>query len=558
MKPETYIMASLTTRPPSIVVNHKIPPTVALLQMCCNFHEVRQVHAQLVISGLLNRPPNGGRLVESYVRVSNMNYAMSVFDTIQSPDVFAYNNIIRGFMLIKDSYSSLLMLNKLLLNGFIPDNYTYTFVLKACSQLKALCQGMQVHCMMIKAGISVNSYTHSSLIRMYASAGSMDCAELVLAELISTNESNASSVIIAKNAMISGYLSQTQQGHVDKARTMFDEMEAKDVATWSAMISGYNHNAMYAEALSIFEEMMASRVLPNESTLVSSLSACAHLGALDKGRWIHGYVDKNCGGEVSVTLGTALVDMYVKCGCLECGYQVFKELSHRDVVTWGAMLSGFAIHGKPQECFQLFDEMVSQGLFQPNGVVFVAILTACSHAGFVELGHRYFNRMVNEFGIVPSIEHYGCMVDLLGRAGRLAEAEDFISRMPKEPNSIIWGAFLSACRTYKDTKRGNVAFKHLTELEPMSGDRYKLARLMFHNTGEKEIANAIRKFIDENDLETTRGVSFIEIDGVVNEFVSGIVNHDRNEELYTMWERVNRLLKTAKSETDKQNLSLCV
>ncbi|XP_062079116.1 pentatricopeptide repeat-containing protein At5g56310-like [Humulus lupulus] len=542
-------MASLTTLPPSVVVNHKIPPTVALLQMCCNFHEVRQVHAQLVVSGLLRRHPNGGRLIESYVRASHVYYAMSVFDTIPSPDVFAYNTIIRGLMLIKDPHSSLLMLNKLLLSGLIPDNYTYTFALKACSQLKALCPGKQVHCRMIKAGIAAaaNTYTHSSLIRMYTSTGCMDSAELVLAELVSTPE-NTASTIVAKNAMISGYLSQ---GHVDKARAMFDKLVAKDVASWSAMISGYKDNAMYVEALSIFGEMMASRVSPNESTLVSSLSACAHLGALDKGRWIHSYVDKNGGDEMSVTLGTALIDMYVKCGCLECGYQVFEELSHRDVVTWGAMLSGFAVHGKPQECFQLFDEMVSQG-FQPNGVVFVAILTACSHAGCVELGHQYFHQMVNDFGIVPSIEHYGCMVDLLGRAGRLAEAEDLISAMPEKPNSIIWGAFLSACRTYKDLKRGNVAFRHLTELEPMSGDRYKLAGLMFQNAGEKENANMIRKFINENDLETTRGVSFIEIDGVVNKFVSGSVNHDRSEDIYTVWESLQRLLKIAKSEAEKQ------
>lgn len=546
-------MASLTTRPPSLVKHNnspgtRIPPTVVLLQMCCNLQEVRQVHAQLLVSGLLRRHPNAGRLVESYVRVSHIYYAMSVFNTIPSPDVFAYNTIIRGLMLERNPYSSLVMYNKLLINELVPDNYTYTFVLKASSQLKALVEGQQVHCRMIKAGIEApDTYTHSSLIRMYTSSGSMDCAERVLAELMFSQENNATGTIIAKNAMISGYLSQ---GHVDKARAMFDKMVAKDVASWSAMISGYTDNAMYAEALCIFREMMASRVSPNESTLVSALSACAHLGALDQGRWIHAYVDKN-GSGVSVTLGTALVDMYVKCGCLECGYQVFRKLPQKDVVTWGAVISGFAIHGKPQKCFQLFSEMVSQGI-QPNGVVFVAILSACSHAGYVELGRHYFHQMVNDFGIVPSMEHYGCMVDLLGRAGLLEDAEDFILAMPEKPNSIIWGAFLSACRTYKDLKRGNVAFRHLTELEPMSGDRYKLAGLMFRNAGEKESATMVRKFIDENDLETTRGVSFIEINGVVNEFVAGSVDNDKGKEIYTMWERVNRVLDTAKSEDDTQ------
>lgn len=548
-------MASLTTRSPSLVKHNdspgaRIPPSVVLLQMCSNFHEVRQVHAQLLVSGLLRRPLNAGRLIESYVRVSHVNYALSVFNTVPSPDVFAYNTIIRGLMLGKDPYSSLLMYNKLLLDELNPDNYTYTFVLKACSQMKALFEGKQVHCRMIKAGIAApDTYTHSSLIRMYTSSDSMDCAERVLAEFMFTQD-NTISTTIAKNAMISGYLNQ---GHVDKARAMFDNMVAKDVATWSAMISGYTDNAMYAEALKIFREMMASRVSPNESALVSSLSACAHLGALDQGRWIHAYIDKN-GGEVSVTLGTALIDMYAKCGFLECGYQVFRNLPRGDVVTWGAIISGFAMHGKPQKCFRLFVEMVSQGI-QPNGVVFVAILSACSHASYVELGCQYFRQMVNDFGIDPSIEHYGCMVDLFGRAGRLAEAEDLISAVPEMPNSIIWGAFLSACRTYGDLDRGILAFRHLAELEPMSGDRYKLAGLMFRSAGEKENATMIRKFIDENDLETTRGVSFIEIDGVVNKFVAGSVDHERGKEIYVMLERVNRLLEIAKTEADTVQLN---
>lgn len=498
------------------------PATVILLQMCHNFHEVRQVHAQLVVSGLVNRPPNGGRLVESYVRVSQIQYALAIFKTIHSPDVFAYNTIMRGLMLGKDPYNSLLMYEKLLMNGLIPDNFTYTFVLKACSHMKALIEGKQVHCRMIKAGIAPDTHVHSSLINMYASSGSIACAEHVLGEFKEENT-------LVMNAMISGYLSQ---GHVDKARAMFEKMAAKDVASWSAVIAGYRDNAMYKEALSIFQEMVAFRVSPNESALVSSLSACGHLGALGQGMWIHAYIDKNK-VKLSITLGTALVDMYAKCGCIVSCYKVFRKLPNRDVVTWGAVISGFAIHGKPEKCFELFGEMVSEGV-QPNEVIFVAILSACSRAGYVELGSQYFHQMVNDFGIVPSIEHYGCMVDLLGRAGQLAEAEEFIVAMPEKPNSIIWGAFLSACRTHKDPKRGTVAFRHLMELEPTSGDRYKLAGLMFGGAGERENARVIRKFIDENDLEMTRGSSFIEIDGVVNEFVAGSIDHDRCREIYSM------------------------
>ena len=501
----------------------RIPASIHLLQLCQNFHEVKQLHAQLVVTGLLDCYPNAGRLLESYVKTSQINSASSIFHRLPSPDVFAYNTMIRGFTLCKCPHESLLLYNKLLLDGLTPDNYTYTFVLKACSHLEALSEGKQVHSQIIKAGIAPDTHIHSSLIHMYTNSDSIACAERVLAEFSEENTHT-------KNAIISGYLSK---GHVEKARRMFDTMEAKDVASWSAMVTGYTKNDMYLEALGVFHEMMVSQVHPNESTLVSSLSACAHLGALEQGRWIHAYLDK-AGVKIGVTLGTALIDMYAKCGSIRCGYELFQKMPQKDIVTWGVIISGFALHGQAEKCFQLFDEMVASGTY-PNEVIFVAVLSACSHAGYVELGHHYFNQMIHDFGIRPSIEHYGCMVDLLGRAGKLLEAEKFIMLMPEEPNSIIWGALLSACRTYGDVRRGNRAFRHLIELEPLSGDRYKLAGLMLTSAGEKADATKIRKFIKKNDLETTCGMSFVEIDGVVHEFVAGDIDHSKLREINRLW-----------------------
>lgn len=518
---------------PTPFTKNRIPATstLVLLQMCQNFQEIRQVHAQLVVSGLLHCPPNAGRLLESYATLSHLDYDLSIFNATPCPDVFAYNTIIRGLTLGKDPYHSLLMYNQFLLDGLYPDNYTYTFVLKACSQLKAISEGKQVHCQILKAGTPPDTYINSSLISMYMNSGNLSCAEHVLAEFSQENT-------LANNSIISGYLSQ---GFVERARTVFNNMAAKDVASWSAMITGYTKNGLYAEALTIFQEMMVSQVCPNESTFVSSLSACAHMGALDQGRLIHAYINK-IGAKITVKLGTALIDMYAKCGSIKCSYKTFRRMAHRDIVAWGAIISGFAMHGEACKCFELFDEMVAQGI-QPNEVIFVAILSACRHAGCVELGHRYFYQMVHDFGITPSIEHYGCMVDLLGRTGHLAEAEEFILAMPEEPNSIIWGAMLSACRTYSGQKIGNLAFRHLAELEPMSGDRYKLAGQMFSYAGEKENATRIRKFIKENDLGTTRGLSFIEVGCVITEFVSGKVDHRRGSEIHRMLETINRQLE---------------
>ena len=427
-------------------------------------------------------------------------------------------------------YDSLLLYNKLLFGGLTPDTYTYTFVLKACSRLEAIKEGKQLHCQVIKAGVAPDSHVHTSLINMYAKSGNLDSAEGVLAECSQEN-------VLAINSMISGYMNQ---GHVEKARAMFEKMGVRDAATWSGMITGYTKNGMHAEALALFQEMTmfsGSVVSANESALVSSLSAAASLGALDQGRWIHEYICR-VGAKIGVTLGTALVDMYAKCGSIDCSYELFRKMQERDVVTWGVMMSGFAMHGEARKCFQLFDEMVAGGT-RPNEVIFVAVLSACSHAGYVELGHRYFNQMVHDFGIRPSVEHYGCMVDLLGRASRLAEAEELIRSMPEDPTPIIWGSLLSACRIHKDLRRGRWAFRNLMQLEPFHGDRYKLAGQMFSNAGEKEEADNITRFIKENELETTCGSSFIEIDGVVHEFVVGNIDHHREKEIYRMWEGID-------------------
>ncbi|XP_011007049.1 PREDICTED: pentatricopeptide repeat-containing protein At3g62890 isoform X2 [Populus euphratica] len=365
---------------------------------------------------------------------------------------------------------------------------------------------------------SPDVFVYNTMIRGLT-MGSIDDAERVLGEFSEENT-------LAKNALISGYLTE---GRVDKARKMFDDMAAKDAASWSALITGYTKNGMHTEALALFQDMMVSHILPNEAALVSLLSACGQLGTLHQGRWIHAYIDKTR-VLMSTKLTTALIDMYAKSGSIECGYGLFQKMAWRDVVSWGVMISAFAIYGHASKCFQLFDEMLADGI-RPNKVIFVAILSACSHAGRVEEGRQYFSQMEHDFGIKPSIEHYGCMVDLLGRAGLLADAEELILSMPEQPNSIIWGSLLSACRTHNDLKRGTWAFENLMELEPTSGDRYKLAGLMFANAGEKEEATKIRKMIHEKDMETTCGSSFIEVEGAVHEFTVGYTAHNKARDI---------------------------
>lgn len=514
----------------------KVPTSkILLLKMCRDSKEVKQLHSQLLVSGLINHPLNPGRLIESYVSTSHFGYAWSVFESISSPDAFAYNTMIRGLMLGEFLYESLLLYHQLLSNGPKPDHHTYTFVLKTCSRLKNLGVGKQVHGRMVKAGIFRKSDYHirSSLIHMYFNCGCIESAERVHAEKTDKNSSDVLPMSM-NNSMITGYFNL---GHIEMARKLFNTIKEKDTATWSAVITGYTKNNMHAEALSIFQEMMASEVPVNESTLVSALSASAHLGALDQGRWIHRYIqqNQNVGGMINgVRLSTALIDMYAKCGCIEFGYEVFRRMSKKDVVAWGVMITGFALNGKPRKCFELFDEMVDNGTL-PNEIIFVAILSACSHAGYIDLGFHYFNEMVRRFRIRPSIEHYGCMVDLLGRAGRLEDAEQLILSMSEDPNSVIWSALLSACTNHKDLKIGKRAAMQLGQLEePMSADRYKLARNFFAANRARERAQDLWSFPEYRGLTASSGFSIVEVAGDVHQFVVGDISHPNSAEIYEM------------------------
>lgn len=498
----------------------KVPTSIFLLKMCQESKEVKQLHAQLVVSGLITHPLNPGRLIESYVSTSHFGYAWSVFESIPSPDAFAYNTMIRGLMLGEFLHESLLLYHRLLSNGPKPDYHTYTFVLKTCSRLKALGVGKQVHGRMVKAGIKPNDHILSSLIHMYLNCGCIESAERVRDEM-------AENSVLAMNSMITGYFNL---GHFEMARQLFGKTRKKNTATWSTVITGYTKNNMHAEALSIFQEMMASEVPPNESTLVSALSACAHLGALNQGKWIHRYIQQNV-AMVGVRLSTALVDMYAKCGCIDFGYEVFRSMYKKDVVAWGVMITGFSLNGKAEKCFELFDEMVDNGTL-PNEIIFVGILSACSHSGYIDLGFQYFNEMVRRFRIRPSIEHYGCMIDLLGRAGRLEDAEEVISSMSENPNSVIWSALLSACRTHKDLRIGENAAMQLGQLEPMSGDRYKLARNFFGASGAREIAQDLWSSPPDGGLAATSGLSIVEVAGTVHEFVVGDTCHPNSAEIY--------------------------
>lgn len=351
--------------------------------------------------------------------------------------------------------------------------------------------------------------------------------------------------------MISGY---ARTGDMSKARELFDEMPERNVISWSAVIAGYVQVGLSKDALGVFALMQAGPDRPNEATLVSVLGACAHLGALEQGKWVHGYL-KSDGMRLNVFVGTALIDMYGKCGEIDLGLEVFSEMEERNLLAWTTMIKGLAMHGRGSEALDLFASMVEAGVM-PDDITFIGALCACTHAGLVDEGRRIFNSMGEVYGITPKIEHYGCMVDLLARVGLLEEARCLVEQMPMEPDVLIWGALMAGCRFHGDVKMAEYAVKHLIELEQDNGAVYVLLANIYTVSGRHGDAQKVRRLMKSEGMVKTPGCSSIEIRGTVHQFLVGDNSHPRTKEILAKWEEIERLTRLEGYVSNKSDVLL--
>lgn len=299
------------------------------------------------------------------------------------------------------------------------------------------------------------------------------------------------------------------------------------------------------EALNLFHEMLQSGARPNQFTLVSALSVCSNLVALDQGRWIHVYIDKSK-IKMNERLLASLIDMYAKCGELEFASKVFLGACglKGKVWPWNTMIGGFAMHGKSEEAIETFKQMEEEKV-SPNKVTFVSLLNACSHGNMVEEGRRYFKLMESLYGIEPEIEHYGCLVDLLGRAGLLAEAEKIISSMPMTPDVAIWGALLGACRIHRDTERAERVGKVIKELDQNHIGCQVLLSNVYSASGRWNEAKALRENVELIGRKKTPGCSSIELNGTFHQFLVGDRSHPQTKQLYLFLDEMGAKLKSA-------------
>ncbi|KAK1285057.1 Pentatricopeptide repeat-containing protein [Acorus calamus] len=359
--------------------------------------------------------------------------------------------------------------------------------------------------------------------------------------------------VVLWNVMIDGYV---RHGTFGSAKKLFDRMPHRSVVSWNGLIAGYAQNGFFKEAIDVFREMEGEGVEPNYVTVVSVLPAIARLGDLGLGKWVHTFVEKNK-IDVDEVLGSALIDMYSKCGSIEKAVQVFGDLPKANAVTWNTLIGGLAMHGRAKDAIKCFKAMERSGII-PSDVTFIGVLNACSHGGLVNEGCAYFDRMVREYNLKPRIEHYGCMVDMLGRAGLLEEAEELLSSMPMQPDDAILKALLWACRVHCEVELGKRISKRLMELAPREGGCYVLLSNMYASIGDWESVAKVRLLMKELDIRKDPGSSWISIDGAVHEFVVEDDSHPRTKEIYSMLEGMSERLRLAGYVSDTTQVLLNV
>ncbi|CAA7395957.1 unnamed protein product [Spirodela intermedia] len=535
-------------------------PLLAALSSCRSPEEVRCLHARLVTSGLACHPFVASKLVHLLVTLpsvdspsSNLDYADIVLWATPSPTLFTYNTLIRAHSNSphRTVNSSLLLFRYLLRDPSrpVPNQYTFAFVLNSCCRrlekdadegLAVVMEAEQVRGQAARWGLGANLFVCNVVIRLYGSWGMMEEAERVFKECSARD-------LFSWNSLMGGYVGV---GEMQRARILFGEMRKRDVVSWSTVIAGYVQEGSFMEAMELFHDMQLSGVAPNEFTLTSILTACANLVALDQGRWVHSYINR-AKINLNERLLAGLIDMYAKCGEINWALKVFYEegISKRTVWPWNAMLGGFAIHGMAGDAVDLFERMRSERI-APNKVTFISLLSACSHGSFLDEGRTYFELMKGVYGIDPEIEHYGCMVDLFGRAGLLNEAEEFISLMPISPDFIIWSALLNACRIHRNIDRAERVGRIIKELDPKQVGCQVLLANIYSRSGRWTGARDIRNEVEISGSKKTPGWSSIELSGMFHQFLVGDQSHPQAKQIYSFLDELSIKLKKAGYEPE--------
>lgn len=470
-----------------------------IISSCCDsqmYVEGKQCHGYALKSGLELHQYVKNALIQMYSKCSDVRAALQILDTVPGYDIFCYNLVLNGLLEHTHTGEAIEVLKLMIVEGIEWNNATYVTIFRLCANLKDLKLGKQVHAQMLKSDIDYDIYIGSSIIDMYGKCGNV----------------------------LSG-------------RAFFDQLQSRNVVSWTAIMAAYFQNGFFEEALNLFSKMEIDHIPPNEYTLAVLLNSAAGLSALSHGDQLHARAEKS-GLKGNVIVGNALIIMYSKSGDILAAQRVFSNMKYCDSITWNAIITGHSHHGLGKEALSMFQDMLTTREC-PNYVTFIGVLSACAHLSLVDEGFYYFNHLMKQFGIAPGLEHYTCIVGLLSRSGRLDEAENFMRSILIKWDVVAWRTLLNACYVHRNYDKGKQIAEYLLQMDPEDVGTYILLSNTHARVRRWDGVVKIRKLMRERNVKKEPGVSWLEIRNIVHVFTSEDTKHPESSQIY---EKVRDLL----------------
>ena len=496
--------------------------------------QLQQIHAQSFRRGLLpHSQPLSCRILQGYSAFEQSTIAVRVFAQIPCPDLISLTCLMNLHLRHGRPAAAAAIFREILLSGRRPDGFSIVAAVSASARSADLSLLRSLHGMILRQSLDQETVVCNSVVDAYCRSGKICSARKMFDEMPARDE-------ISWSTIINGYMKQ--EGFLEHACHLFNKMPYRNAIAWTVMITGFVQSRRPVRALEIFCEMNARGCRPSSVTVVGVLSACADAGALETGRSVHALICKMVDDTNSTTIANGLIDMYSKSGSAETAFIVFKRTIERDVYTWTTMISGLSVNGDGSGALQLFTEM-QRSKMAPNLVTFVSVLSACAHAGLIQEGLLMFDIMQQCYGFKPQIQHFGCLIDLLGRAGRFTEAMHLISTMEIEPDAVLWRSLLSACLVHKNRGLAEIAANRVVELEPDDDGAHVLLWNIYASDNRWEEAGQIRESMRSRGIKKRRGHSWIEVNFVVHEFLVDDEARLHENEVFSVLEGLEKQLR---------------
>lgn len=556
------------------------------LSACKDITSIAKTHALVIVTGLATHKNTGPKLLTTYARIGDLLSARKVFDKMPQRGVEVWNAMINGYSRKIYATEVLQLYHRMIAEGVRPDSSTFTISMKACIRLMDWRKGEKIWSQAVGYGYERDVFVVSSVLNFYAKWGKMDeamevfvkmprkdlvCWTIMLTGFVQSGRPReaidvyrrmqkegmegdtvlmlsliqASAIlgdsklgrsvhgyvvrkdlsmdVVAQTSLVDMY---AKNGYLEFALNVFNRMPHKNNISWGALISGFAQNGFAQNALELFVEMQGFRFKPDLVSLVSALLACSQAGLLKLGRSIHGYILRRI--DLEQVSGTALIDLYAKCGALSHARALFDRIDSRDRISWNAMISSYGVHGNGKEALEIFLQMTKTKL-KPDHATFAALLSALGHSGLVDEGRYWFDIMISEYNIQPTKKHYACMVDLFARAGEVEESYILVGSMKTDPGIAIWVALLSGCHNHGKTLIGEMVAEKILELHPDDMGIHSLVSNFFAVGRKWDKVASVRKLMKETGMKKVPGYSVVDIDGKLHAFLMGDKSHHEHE-----------------------------